>query len=104
MKEITARKEPISKTLPTAAQKQEAEKWFHTLRDQICAAFEKLENDLQGTPHAPLAPGRFERKTWKRPVDDGQDGGGGDIRMASVLPPVLRPNIVPRSYRRLNST
>ena len=30
--------------------------------------------------------------------------GGSDIKMASVLPPVFRPNCVPRSYKRLNST
>jgi len=81
MKEVTARKTPMSKTLPTEVQKQEAEKWFRSLRDQICTVFEKLEDDLQGTAHAQLAPGRFERKTWKRPADDGQDGGGGEISL-----------------------
>src|SRR5579864_3775968 len=30
--------------------------------------------------------------------------GGSDIRMASMLPPVIRPNLVPRSCSRLNST
>ena len=29
--------------------------------------------------------------------------GGRLIRIASILPPVLRPNSVPRSYTRLNS-
>ena len=29
--------------------------------------------------------------------------GGMDIRIASTLPPVCRPNLVPRSYSRLNS-
>ncbi|MDX2028642.1 MAG: oxygen-dependent coproporphyrinogen oxidase [Alphaproteobacteria bacterium] len=64
--------------LPTDAQKQQAAAWFHTLRDQICAAFEKLEDELQGTRHAHLPPGRFERKSWQRPSDDG-DGGGGEM-------------------------
>lgn len=30
--------------------------------------------------------------------------GGSDIRIASMLPPVIRPNLVPRSCSRLNST
>lgn len=30
--------------------------------------------------------------------------GGSDIRIASMLPPVIRPNFVPRSCSRLNST
>ena len=29
---------------------------------------------------------------------------GSDMRMDSMRPPVLRPNVVPRSYTRLNST
>ena len=64
--------------------KQRASAWFEDLRDQICAAFEKLEDDL--SPDVPLgdrAPGRFERTTWKRestnPADEGQDTGGGTM-------------------------
>ncbi len=53
--------------------KAKATAWFSNLRDLICAAFEKLEDDLQGTPHASLPPGRFERKAWERP------GGGGGV-------------------------
>ncbi|WP_428247698.1 oxygen-dependent coproporphyrinogen oxidase [Ferrovibrio sp.] len=53
--------------------KAKASAWFSNLRDLICAAFEKLEDDLQGTPHASLPPGRFERKAWERP------GGGGGV-------------------------
>ena len=29
---------------------------------------------------------------------------GSDIRMDSILPPVLNPKVVPRSYTKLNST
>lgn len=56
-------------------QKQRAEAWFHDLRDSICAAFESLEDALEGdnaARFADTAPGRFERKAWDRP-----DGGGG---------------------------
>jgi coproporphyrinogen III oxidase len=53
------------------ARKAEARAWFEALRDRICAAFEALEDSLQGT-HADLPPGRFVRKPWDRP-----EGGGG---------------------------
>jgi coproporphyrinogen III oxidase len=57
---------------PGEAQKTEAAAWFESLRDRICAAFEKLEDALTG-PHAELPPGRFVRKEWQRP------GGGGGV-------------------------
>ncbi len=46
--------------------------WFAGLRDRICAAFEKLEDDLCGT-NAEQPAGRFTRKTWQR------EGGGGGV-------------------------
>jgi len=58
--------------------KQQAETWFAALRDQICAAFEKIEDDLTGT-NRDLPPGRFERKPWQRQNEDGTPGGGGVI-------------------------
>ncbi len=50
-----------------------ARAWFETLRDRICAEFEKLEDELQAGPHAALPAGRFERSAWDRP------GGGGGV-------------------------
>ncbi|MFM2130494.1 MAG: hypothetical protein RL477_2040, partial [Pseudomonadota bacterium] len=67
-------------TAETTRRKETARAWFETLRDRICAAFEKLEDDLAGpglAKAAGLAPGRFERTAWKRPAQDGTDGGGG---------------------------
>lgn len=52
--------------------KTRASAWFTELRDQICAAFERLEDELTGI-HSDLPPGRFERKAWERP------GGGGGV-------------------------
>ena len=49
--------------------KQVATAWFTSLRDQICANFEAIEDKYSGAPD--LESGRFERKTWNR------DGGGG---------------------------
>jgi coproporphyrinogen III oxidase len=59
------------------AREERAEAWFRDLRDQICAAFETIEDELQGTEHASLTPGRFERKNWQRE----KDGGGGEISL-----------------------
>ena len=50
-----------------------ARTWFESLRDRICAAFEEIEDELSGGPHAGLEPGRFARKAWDRA------GGGGGV-------------------------
>ena len=57
--------------------KAEAEAWFQTLRDQICAKFEELEIELSGMMEG-YGPGKFERKKWER---EGGDGGGGTMSM-----------------------
>ena len=53
--------------------KARARAWFETLRDDICAGFETIEDDLAG-PQASMAPGRFERTPWQR--NEGEGGGG----------------------------
>ena len=55
--------------------KTRAQAWFEALRDDICAAFEALEDTNEG-PYADRAAGRFERREWQRPSDR-VDGGGG---------------------------
>ena len=50
-----------------------AQTWFRQLRDDICAALERLEDDAAGDAPA----GRFERTAWQRPDPSGEDGGGG---------------------------
>ncbi len=52
-------------------QQLRAEAWFQSLRDQICAAFEALEDEGSDTP------GRFEQTAWERPDPTGAPGGGG---------------------------
>jgi coproporphyrinogen III oxidase len=52
-----------------------ARAWFESLRDQICAAFERLEDEAPADLY-PGAPGRFEKKPWERPA-----GGGGVMGM-----------------------
>jgi coproporphyrinogen III oxidase len=46
-------------------------KWFESLRDKLCEAFESIE--LEYAEKMELNPGTFERKSWSR------DGGGGGI-------------------------
>ncbi len=62
--------------------KARASAWFATLRDQIVAQFEALEDAQQTGPFAGRAPGRFEVTPTRRAAADGTDAGGG---LMSVL-------------------
>lgn len=55
--------------------KQIASTWFKELRDRMCAAFEALEDTVDGPNEAIgyAKPGRFEQTAWDRP------GGGGGV-------------------------
>jgi len=60
------------------ARKARARAWFERLRDDICAAFEAIENDLpNGAPLIDSAAGRFVRTPWQRTDHTGAPGGGG---------------------------
>jgi coproporphyrinogen III oxidase len=62
--------------------KLRASAWFETLRDEICAAFEALEDALPaGAPLADRTPGRFVRTPWSRTDHTGAPGGGGTMAM-----------------------
>src|SRR5229473_8012923 len=50
--------------------------WFERLRDDICAAFEQLEDDAPASLY-PGRAGRFVRTPWDRTDHTGQPGGGG---------------------------
>jgi coproporphyrinogen III oxidase len=54
------------------SRKTEARAWFESLRDQVCAAFEVLEDES----NAEGVAGRFVRKPWDR-----AEGGGGVMSM-----------------------
>jgi coproporphyrinogen III oxidase len=58
-------------------EKAKASDWFGQLRDQICAAFEALEDTQTSGPFADQAAGRFELTPTTRASDDGSDAGGG---------------------------
>jgi coproporphyrinogen III oxidase len=66
----------------TEQYKERARQWFEALRDDICAALEALEDELgeeiaETLPIAEqlraMAPGRFERKSWTREPDPGNE-------------------------------
>jgi coproporphyrinogen III oxidase len=63
---------------PVDDKKARAHAWFAELRDQVCAAFESIDNDYAGSWRE-LPAGRFTRKPWTRTDDAGGDGGGGEI-------------------------
>ena len=52
--------------------KKAAAEWFRSLRDDICQAFEQIEDNA--TLDTDKTAGRFERKKWDR-----EDGGGGEM-------------------------
>ena len=54
--------------------KARARAWFEALRDDICAALEKVEDDA---PSPDGAAGRFVRTPWQRTDHSGTPGGGG---------------------------
>jgi len=73
-------------SLPQAAvleqRKSRARAWFEHLRDEICAAFERLEDALPaGAPLTDHAAGRFVRTPWHRTDRSGKPGGGGVMAM-----------------------
>ncbi len=60
------------------SRKAAARGWFESLRDQICTALERIEDDLPGSVDK---PGRFVRSPWDRTDHSGQPGGGGVMSM-----------------------
>lgn len=67
-----------AKPCASAEQQEVAAHWFAHLRDEICAAFEQIEDAGEGEQ----AAGRFERKAWeRRDQATGQPGGGGTMAL-----------------------
>ena len=68
---------PVGLPADIEEKKARARAWFESLRDRICAAFEKIEDDVSG-PQSSWSPGRFDKEPWQR---NGGDGGGGVMSM-----------------------
>jgi coproporphyrinogen III oxidase len=60
--------------------KARAKAWFERLRDDICSAFERLEDDAPASLY-PGDAGRFVRTPWARTDHGGDPGGGGVMSM-----------------------
>ena len=60
--------------------KTRARNWFEALRNDICAAFERLEDDAPASLY-PGDAGRFVRTPWDRTDHTGKPGGGGVMSM-----------------------
>src|SRR5215813_10052418 len=58
------------------ARQVRAKAWFEQLRDDICAAFEALEDEAPASLY-PGEPARFLRTPWQRTDHTGAPGGGG---------------------------
>src|SRR6202046_2948807 len=56
--------------------KARARGWFEALRDDLCLAFERLEDEAPAAL-SPGEAGRFVRTPWERTDHTGQPGGGG---------------------------
>jgi coproporphyrinogen III oxidase len=62
--------------LELEARKERARAWFEALREEICAALERLENEAPDALY-PGAGGRFVRTPWHRTDHTAAPGGGG---------------------------
>src|SRR6266700_1250908 len=70
----------------TEARKARARAWFERLRDDICTAFEAVEDALPaGAPLSDRAAGRFKRTPWQRADHGGGEGGGGVMSMIAHM-------------------
>jgi coproporphyrinogen III oxidase len=67
---------------PISDRQLKAQTWFQSLRDDLCAMLERIEDALPaGAVGSDQPAGRFERKAWGRNDHSGADGGGGVMSM-----------------------
>ena len=83
--------------------KDRAQAWFAQLRDDLCAALEAVELNVEGpNPSSEGEAGTFERKSWERPASDGAaDAGLSPTSFTSltgslsVTPGLLKKDVAP---------
>jgi len=67
------------------SKKELAAAWFQELRDQICAEFEAIEDEVSGGNKADLPAGRFERTPWQREKTDQPNESGSTLNGGGVM-------------------
>ncbi|MGH1378242.1 MAG: oxygen-dependent coproporphyrinogen oxidase [Alphaproteobacteria bacterium] len=60
--------------------KQTASDWFKNLQDQICDAFEDIEQDLDTGHNIDSAAGKFEKTDWNRADSDKENPSGSVLK------------------------
>ncbi len=60
--------------------KSTAATWFKALQDEICDAFESLEDDLTDGQKAHLDAGRFEKTEWSRDENLTPNASGSELK------------------------
>ena len=82
MTKIDVMAPPLPDPATLEARKDRARAWFEHLRDDICTAFESVEDALPaGSRLADQVAGRFKRTPWQRADHAGGPGGGGVMAM-----------------------
>jgi coproporphyrinogen III oxidase len=76
MNKLVAMTPPLPDQAALESRKARAGAWFEGLRNDICAAFEALEDEAPARLYGPT-PGRFVRTAWNRADHTGAAGGGG---------------------------
>ena len=79
MPALSAPRPPVLQPDPFNLEKSKARVWFSSLRNDICAEFERIEDSLKNGASSTLAAGRFVKKPWKRTDHSGAEGGGGTM-------------------------
>jgi coproporphyrinogen III oxidase len=73
---------PLPDPATLDARKSTARAWFERLRDDLCTAFESVEDALPAAmAFADKPAGRFVRTPWSRTDHSGAPGGGGVMGM-----------------------
>lgn len=67
------------------AKQDKASAWFQELQTSICAAFEKIEDELSGGPKAALPAGRFEKSPWQRENTDQPNESGSVLKGGGTM-------------------
>ncbi|MGH1455643.1 MAG: oxygen-dependent coproporphyrinogen oxidase [Alphaproteobacteria bacterium] len=73
--------------------KQEAAAWFRLLQDQICDAFEALEDELNDGKKAHLPAGRFEKTVWDREDENLTPNASGSVLQGGGRMAVMRGRV-----------